>query len=203
MYPQNARRDGTGAGCLLLGLMLLQWTASPNAYGQDIHATPSGAVQGVRAGVSQNVRAGVIARGPGGEQAGAGGFATSDTGGHVISGRVAGYGARLGAGGQQEYGAQGAAGFSSAKDFPKSDFVATMPAPNLAGFTPLTGFGITLSTPPSTIGRSRSYGTSAHRGIKDPDAILNPFTHIIGPSMPSAGFGGGSLKPTVLGPAKN
>ena len=195
-------------GSAMLGLMMAFATSTLCAYAQDVHAVSSGSVQGVRAGVSQNVHAGAIAHGPGGERSGAGGFAVSEGNGRVVSGRVAGYGARAGAVGQAEYASQSTASFGSNNDFPATDFVATMPKPDMSAYGALanvsSGLGVAFATAPpvgaSTLGRSHvSPHRTVHHAMKDPDAILNPFTHTIGPAFSSSIPGGSPVKETLLG----
>jgi hypothetical protein len=211
---EHTRKPGMQGGQAiraLSGLLVACALTALSLQAQDIHSVASGSVQSVRAGVSQNVHAGAIARGPGGERSGAGGFAVSEGNSRVVSGRVAGYGARLGAGGLSEYASQSTASFGSANDFPSTDFVATMPKPGPSAYAALastpSGFGVTLSTEPgvgaSTLGRSRVVShRTVHHAMKDPDAILNPFTHTIGPAIGSSIPGSSSLKETVLGATK-
>jgi hypothetical protein len=166
---------------------------------QDIHSASSGSIQSVRAGVSQNVRAGAIARGPGGEKSGTGGFGTSETKGRFGSGKVAGYGIQA-VGSQGEYASRSFASYGDNRDFPTTDFVGTLPKPALgAGPAMAAGFSHPSASFASPAPHHSGGGSHAshHAGIKDPSAILNPFTHQIGPSINMPGVG--SLAGSGLG----
>jgi hypothetical protein len=178
------------------------------AAAQQVAAASSGRI----GSVAQSAGGGSIARGVSGERVGSGQFVISEEKPRVVSGKMAGYGIRMvpGSTGEAVFNAH-STGFGGSSDFPQSDFVATMPGPPLVGggaapsSLPGSGFGITSSAPAGGGGRNASAGTTRiskttpRHQIKEPDSILNPFTHSIGGTL---GAPSGSL-PTVLGAGPN
>jgi hypothetical protein len=182
---------------LATGLLLcIDALCMPSAGAQRIAPAGSGQVAPVR----QNANAGAIARSPGGQRTGTGSFAISEGTARVVSGRVAGYGARAYTGLGEYIG--GGSSFDNSRDFPRTDFVATMPGLSVpAGPSPGSGllgsnFGVTLT--PGNTGAAKDFFAPPRHLVsiakpktKDPDAILHPFTHSIGT---------GSVMTTGLGP---
>ena len=162
------------------------------------------AAGGVRiTGSAPSPRVGAIATGPGGERAGNGLFATSESTARIVSGKVKGYGEKTTFGALGEVAPPGGAAlFASHGDFPDSDFVATMPRPNYAAPSPGAGsYGLRSFS--GNVSGSRAFssgGSGGHYGgasiptshIKTSESILSPFTHPIGGNfgtMPSTGLG--------------
>ncbi len=120
----------------------------------------------------------------------------------MVSGKVAGYGGRETAGSLGEYASRSGANYSANRDFPVADFVGSMPGPSLGG-----GAVVAPSVSHPEIGlpgpASHHSGSTSHTGhragLRDPSAILNPFTHQIGPSITMPGVG--SVAGSGLGPS--
>ena len=183
-------------GC---GLFLLAVASVHHADAQRISAVSSGRVSDA----APSMRAGTIARVPGGERAGS--FATADTTSRLATGKSAGYGNKLTLGSIGEMAPIGGpASFGLSRDFPDTEFVATMPKPSFYAETPganvesKNGFGLTLSVSKSGAdgpGNHVSGGSHAALHMKSADTILNPFTR-----APSRGFG--SMPSTSVGSLK-
>ena len=188
-------------GC---GLFLLAVASIHYADAQRISAVSSGRVSDA----APSMRAGTIARVPGGERAGS--FATADTTSRLATGKSAGYGNKLTLGSIGEMAPIGGpASFGLSRDFPDTDFVATMPKPSFYAETPgenvqsKNGFGLTLSVAGNGAYGNASAGAGNHVSVgshpashlKSADTILNPFTR-----APSRGFG--SMPSTSVGSLK-
>ena len=188
---------------LLLRTLFVAGVALCAAHG--IAAQRIGSVSGERVtGSAPSVRAGAIARGPGGERIGGGIYANSTATSRVVTGKIKGYGEKSSFGTLSETAPPGgASSFATNRDFPDTDFVATLPRPAYAPRTPAPGeFGPTLFAPPVTISHAYASSTAGgHYGgaslpashLKTADDIMSPFTHPIGGSfgtMPSVGLGG-------------
>lgn len=169
----------------LLAALCLVPSACRSGQAQKVSAAPNGQVSGV----SQRLGGVAIARAPGGEHAGSGSFAVSEGTARVVSGKVAGYGMRTPLGrGEAAYAGGAGSSFDANLDFPVTDFVGTMPRPLFAPASSpsaSSAYGIHLSPLPSS-GTKKDF-TISHRKVpatspkmKDPEAILHPFTHPIG-----------------------
>ncbi len=144
---------------------------------------------------------GTIARGPGGEHAGVGSYSIDQSTSRIASGKMQGYGAKLNQAAMGESAAPGgAASFSTNRDFPENDFVATMPRPNYSASSPAaSGLGLHLSG--GAVSGSHAFSSSGTHAastsvptshLKTAESILNPFTPSIGGSL-------GGLPSTTVG----
>ena len=167
-----------------------------SAIGQRVSAVSSGRVGAVNSGGG----VGAAVRGMTPQSAGQATYGVSEAGVGVVHARTSDSTSRLGResiGERVFTGSSGTFGspshFMSTNDFPVTDFVGTMPGPifssaaGTASQLPGSGFGLTLSTPPlpshkasqSGATHRNAIGSLPHSRLKDPDAILNPFTHSI------------------------
>ena len=171
---------------LVLGVCL----GAQHVHAQRVSSASSGRISAVSA--SSGVDA--AARGTGVQSAGVSSFAFSESTPRIAGGKVSGYGSKQGREVLGEYDSESQTSglnFDSGKDFPVTDFVGTMPGPMFTGNTSIavggSNFGLTLDGGEVT-GSNAFTQVNAHHGLgspmptpkmKDPDAILNPFTHPI------------------------
>ncbi len=167
-------------------LMLVGLLVAPIVQAQRVSAVSSGRI----AAVSATSGVGAVVKGNGAQSAA--GFAFSENTPKIAGGKVSGYGAKLGKEFLGEYASEPAAAtFGPGRDFPITDFVGTMPGPVFTGNTSIavggSNFGLTLNGGAAS-GSNDLSALSTHHPVasqlptpkmKDPNVILNPFTHPI------------------------
>jgi hypothetical protein len=192
--------------CGLRSLTLVGLLVVPIAQAQRVSAASSGRI----AAVSSTIGVGAAVKGNSAQSAGGNGFAFSEGAPKIAGGKVRGYGVKMGKEVLSEYASEPtAASLSSGtgRDFPITDFVGTMPGPVFPGDTSVaaggSNFGLTLNSGTAS-GSNALSDLNAHHAVaspvpmpkmKDPDAILNPFTHPISVGLGKpVGTGLGSLR---------